>query len=111
MFPFIFANCGFYAQHYEGDVSELELYFVIVTNEYGEQREEELLPGGKEKRVTNDNVIQFIHLISNHRLNYQVQSSIASFFSAPVTKAYMFKVFASFPSTDSPSKFTFFAGV
>lgn len=59
-------------QHYEGDISELELYFVIVNNEYGEQKEEELLPGGKNLRVTNDNVIMFIHLVANHRLNFQV---------------------------------------
>ncbi|XP_073101038.1 E3 ubiquitin-protein ligase UPL6 isoform X3 [Elaeis guineensis] len=68
-----------FLKHYEGDVSELELYFVIVNNEYGEQREEELLPGGKEKRVTSDNVIQFIHLISNHRLNYQLRHQSSHF--------------------------------
>ncbi|CAL5346813.1 unnamed protein product [Camellia sinensis] len=44
-------------KHYEGDTSKLELYFVIVNNEYGEQTEEELLPGGKSIRVTNENVI------------------------------------------------------
>lgn len=60
-------------QHYKGDISELELYFVIVNNEYGEQTEEELVPGGRDLRVTNENVITFIHLISNHRLNYQVK--------------------------------------
>lgn len=59
-------------QHYEGDISELELYFVIVNNEYGEQTEEELIQGGKNIRVTNENVITFIHLVSNHRLNFQV---------------------------------------
>ena len=59
-------------QRYEGDISELELYFVIVNNEYGEQTQEELLPGGKNIRVTNENVITFIHLIANHRLNFQV---------------------------------------
>lgn len=59
-------------QHYKGDISELELYFVIVNNEYGEQTEEELLPGGKNLRVTNENVITFIHLVANHRLNFQV---------------------------------------
>lgn len=63
--------CG-HSQHYKGDISELELYFVIVNNEYGEQTEEELLPGGKNIRVTNENVITFIHLVANHRLNSQV---------------------------------------
>lgn len=62
-----------FLKHYEGDVSELELYFVIVNNDYGEQSEEELLPGGKDMRVTSDNVITFIHLIANHRLNFQIR--------------------------------------
>lgn len=65
-------NALFYLQRYKGDVSELELYFVIVNSEYGEHAEEELEWGGKNKRVTNDSVIRFIHLVANHRLNYQV---------------------------------------
>ncbi|MQL88230.1 hypothetical protein Taro_020781 [Colocasia esculenta] len=60
-------------KHYEGDISELELYFVVVNNEYGEQTEDELLPGGKNIRVTNENVITFIHLVANHHLNYQIR--------------------------------------
>ncbi|KAJ4796995.1 ubiquitin protein ligase 6 [Rhynchospora pubera] len=68
-----------FLKHYEGDVSELELYFVIVNNEYGEQTEEELLPGGRNMRVTNDNVITFIHLVSNHRLNYQIRNQSSYF--------------------------------
>lgn len=59
-------------QRYGGDIAELELYFVIENNEYGEQAEEELLPDGKNKRVTNENVITYIHLVANHRLNFQV---------------------------------------
>ncbi|XP_058077263.1 E3 ubiquitin-protein ligase UPL6 isoform X2 [Magnolia sinica] len=68
-----------FLKHYEGDISELELYFVIVNNEYGEQTEEELLPGGKEMRVTNENVITFIHLIANHRLNFQIRHQSSHF--------------------------------
>lgn len=48
------------------------MYFVIVNNEFGEQTLEELIPGGKNIRVVNDNVITFIHLVANHRLNTQV---------------------------------------
>lgn len=62
-----------FLKRYKGDISELELYFVIVNNEYGEHAEEELRLGGKNIRVTNDNVIQFIHLVANHRLNYQIR--------------------------------------
>lgn len=68
-----------FLKHYEDDISELELYFVIVNNEYGEQTEEELLPGGKNMRVTNENVITFIHLIANHRLNFQIRQQSSHF--------------------------------
>ncbi|KAJ0092761.1 hypothetical protein Patl1_24814 [Pistacia atlantica] len=68
-----------FLKHFEGDISELELYFVIVNNEYGEQTEEELLPGGKNIRVTNENVITFIHLVSNHRLNFQIRQQSSHF--------------------------------
>ncbi|MCD9644904.1 E3 ubiquitin-protein ligase upl6 [Datura stramonium] len=68
-----------FLKHYEGDVSDLELYFVIVNNEYGEQTEEELLPGGKSIRVTNENVITFIHLVANHRLNFQIRQQSSHF--------------------------------
>lgn len=68
-----------FLKHYEGDVSDLELYFVILNNEYGEQTEEELLPGGKSTRVTNENVITFIHLVANHRLNFQIRQQSSHF--------------------------------
>lgn len=68
-----------FLKHYKGDIAELELYFVIVNNEYGEQIEEELLPGGKDIRVTNDNVIKFIHLIANHHLNSQIRQQSLHF--------------------------------
>ncbi|KAI8561897.1 hypothetical protein RHMOL_Rhmol04G0377700 [Rhododendron molle] len=47
-----------FLKRYEGDIAELELYFVIENNEYGEQTEEELLPGGKSTRVTNETIRQ-----------------------------------------------------
>ncbi|RXH71819.1 hypothetical protein DVH24_025320 [Malus domestica] len=68
-----------FLKRYKGDISELELYFVIVNNEYGEQTEEELLPGGKNLRVTNENVITFIHLVANHRLNFQIRQQSSHF--------------------------------
>ncbi|KAA8531179.1 hypothetical protein F0562_005907 [Nyssa sinensis] len=68
-----------FLKHHEGDLSELELYFVIVNNEYGEQTEEELLPGGKNMRVSNENVITYIHLVANHRLNFQIRQQSSHF--------------------------------
>ncbi|GLJ07012.1 hypothetical protein SUGI_0055420 [Cryptomeria japonica] len=66
-------------KHYEGDVSQLGLYFVSEDNEFGEQKEEELLPGGKDIQVTNGNLIMFIHLVANHRLNNQIRNQSSSF--------------------------------
>ncbi|VFQ60995.1 unnamed protein product [Cuscuta campestris] len=68
-----------FLKHYEGNLSDLELYFVVVNNEYGEQKEEELLTGGKSMRVTNENVITFIHLVANHRLNAQIREQSSHF--------------------------------
>jgi ubiquitin-protein ligase E3 C len=68
-----------FLKRYEDDLSELELYYVIVNNEYGEQTVEELLPGGKNMRVTKDNVITFTHLVANHRLNYQIREQSIHF--------------------------------
>ncbi|ESQ48207.1 hypothetical protein EUTSA_v10019984mg [Eutrema salsugineum] len=68
-----------FLKRYKGNISELELYFVILNNEYGERTEEELLPGGKDMRVTNENVITFIHLVSNHRLNFQIRQQSSHF--------------------------------
>ncbi|XP_075487964.1 E3 ubiquitin-protein ligase UPL6 [Primulina tabacum] len=68
-----------FLKHYQGDISELELYFVIVNDEYGKQTEDELLPGGKNLRVTNENVITFIHLVANHRLNFQIRQQSSHF--------------------------------
>ncbi|KAL8047463.1 hypothetical protein ABFX02_07G002000 [Erythranthe guttata] len=68
-----------FLKHYGGQVSELELYFVIINNEYGEAKEEELRPGGKNIQVTNENVITFIHLVANHRLNIQIRPQSSHF--------------------------------
>ncbi|KAI3687054.1 hypothetical protein L1987_80744 [Smallanthus sonchifolius] len=70
--------CGCILQRY-GDLAELELYFVIVNNEFGEQTTEELIPGGKNIRVVNDSVITFIHLVANHRLNTQIRQQSSHF--------------------------------
>ncbi|KAG2271734.1 hypothetical protein Bca4012_073965 [Brassica carinata] len=68
-----------FLKRYKGNIAELELYFVILNNEYGERTEEELLQGGKDMRVTNENVITFIHLVSNHRLNFQIRQQSSHF--------------------------------
>ena len=68
-----------FLKNYDGDVSQLGLCFVCGNNEYGEQNEEEMLPGGKDMQVTNENVISFIHILANHSLNNQINNQISSF--------------------------------
>ncbi|KAH7436454.1 hypothetical protein KP509_05G020700 [Ceratopteris richardii] len=62
-----------FLKRYEGDLAQLGLYFVIENNEYGEQVQVELLPGGKDLQVSNDNVLIYIHLVANYRLNVQIR--------------------------------------
>jgi hypothetical protein len=59
-------------QHYEGDVVDLGLFFSVENNELGEMAETELIPGGRDIPVTNENKIKYIYLVANHRLNLQV---------------------------------------
>ncbi|KAK4794782.1 hypothetical protein SAY86_012776 [Trapa natans] len=68
-----------FLKNYKGNLSELELYFVIVNNEYGELREEELVPNGKDQRVTNENAIAFVRLVANQRLNLQIRQQSVHF--------------------------------
>ncbi|GLT58392.1 hypothetical protein SLA2020_312880 [Shorea laevis] len=68
-----------FLKNYEGDISDLELYFMIENNENGEQREEKLVPGGENLRVTKDNVIEYIYLVCNYRLNFQIQKQSSHF--------------------------------
>lgn len=59
-------------------MSQLAVYFVVMDNEYGEQTEVELLTGGRDIQVTNENVIKYIHLVAHHRLNTQVIFHLSS---------------------------------
>jgi ubiquitin-protein ligase E3 C len=50
-----------------------------MDNEYGEQTEVELLTGGRDIQVTNENVIKYIHLVAHHRLNTQIHQQSLHF--------------------------------
>lgn len=64
---------------YEGDVSDLGLDFTVVNNEIGEAQMEELKPGGKDMLVTNQNRIEYIHLMADYRLNRQMRQHCNAF--------------------------------
>jgi ubiquitin-protein ligase E3 C len=59
------------------NVENLELNFTVDINEFGETRSVELKCGGKEIAVTNDNKIEYIHLLADYKLNRQVKLSTA----------------------------------
>lgn len=52
----------------EPDVSENNIPFSLSVDTFGEVKEVELLPGGTNIQVTNDNRLEFIRLCAQHRL-------------------------------------------
>ncbi|XP_065569071.1 ubiquitin-protein ligase E3C-like isoform X2 [Artemia franciscana] len=68
-----------YLRDYKGDVSELELDFTIVTQEFGDTRTVELKPGGSSISVTSANRIEYIYLVADYKLNKQIQLQCAAF--------------------------------
>ncbi|XP_047531021.1 ubiquitin-protein ligase E3C [Vanessa atalanta] len=65
--------------HRRADVPDLGLDFTIVSDELGEQRIEELKPGGANIPVTAENRIEYIHLVADYKLNRQIRSQCNAF--------------------------------
>lgn len=59
-------------KNYKGDVSDLGLDFSVITCELGTNIMEELKTNGSNIPVTNNNRIEYIHLMSDYKLNKQV---------------------------------------
>jgi len=51
------------------EIEGLGLSFEVTLGEGVAMRTVELLPGGRSKQVTKDNVIQYVHLVAHQRLN------------------------------------------
>lgn len=80
---------------YEGDVSELGLYFTIVCDELGETREEDLKPNGSNIPVTSANRLEYIQLMADFKLNKQIRKQCMAFRQGlsnvlPIQWLYMF---------------------
>lgn len=60
-------------KNYDGDVVDLGLDFTIVIDEFGQTRVEELKPNGSNITVTNQNRIEYIHLMADYKLNVQIR--------------------------------------
>ncbi|KAM3967776.1 LOW QUALITY PROTEIN: ubiquitin-protein ligase E3C [Aphomia sociella] len=65
--------------HRRRDVPDLGLDFTVVSDELGEQRIEELKPGGANIPVTAENRIEYIHLVADYKLNRQIRSQCVAF--------------------------------
>lgn len=66
-------------RNYPGEVSDLCLSFTVVDSIYGDNREVELKPGGRDTSVTNENAIEYIHRVADYRLNQQVKAVCRAF--------------------------------
>lgn len=64
----------------EGELDDLGLYFVMTEQfGYGEKREVELTPGGKDRAVTRANHIEYIYCVADYYLNRQISRQCRAF--------------------------------
>lgn len=63
----------------EKEIEDLGLTFEITLGERSSMHTRELLPGGRTKQVTKQNVIQYVHLVSHQRLNVEGAVQTRSF--------------------------------
>ncbi len=68
-----------YLKTYDGDVQDLGLDFTIVSEEIGQAQVEEMKPGGSTIPVTNENRIEYIHLVADFKLNRQIKAQCNAF--------------------------------
>ncbi|XP_047985069.1 ubiquitin-protein ligase E3C [Leguminivora glycinivorella] len=77
--PALYRGLLMLKSHRRQDVPDLGLDFTIVSDELGEQRIEELKPGGANIPVTSENRIEYIHLVADYKLNRQIRSQCNAF--------------------------------
>ncbi|KZC11880.1 Ubiquitin-protein ligase E3B [Dufourea novaeangliae] len=66
-------------KHYKGDVRQLELTFSLDEDVLGKIVTHELIPGGRAVPVTNENKINYIHLMAHFRMHMQIKDQTAAF--------------------------------
>ena len=77
--PVVYKNLLYLKDLKLGNVEDLGLNFSVDTNEFGETRTVELKPGGRDIPVTNDNKIEYIHLLADFKLNKQINDQVLAF--------------------------------
>ena len=68
-----------YIKHYSGDVSELDLTFSFDQDMMGQIVTHELVPGGRGVAVTDENKINYMHLVARFRMHTQIRDQTAAF--------------------------------
>ncbi|CAH2073384.1 unnamed protein product, partial [Iphiclides podalirius] len=68
-----------YIKHFQGDISSLELTFSVDEERLGEIVTHELVPGGKAIPVTNENKINYIHMMAHFRMHTQIKDQTNAF--------------------------------
>uniref|UniRef100_A0A8D8W1E3 Ubiquitin-protein ligase E3B n=1 Tax=Cacopsylla melanoneura TaxID=428564 RepID=A0A8D8W1E3_9HEMI len=68
-----------YIKHYPGDVTDLDLTFSVDEDVMGRLVTHELTPGGKVIPVTNQNKINYIHLMAHFRMHTQIKHQTSAF--------------------------------
>jgi len=61
------------------DVEDLALNFTLMENDFGQSQIIELIPGGQNIPVTNENKIRYIATMANYKLNVQIKHQSAAF--------------------------------
>lgn len=64
---------------FDGDVRDLSLTFSVTEDDLGEQREVDLIPGGRNLDVTSHNKYRYVHLMANYYLNVRTQAQSQAF--------------------------------
>ncbi|XP_067010981.1 ubiquitin-protein ligase E3B isoform X2 [Anabrus simplex] len=68
-----------FIKHHQGDVQDLDLTFSVDEDCLGKFVTHELVPGGKAIPVTNENRINYIHLMAHFRMHTQIKDQTAAF--------------------------------
>jgi len=63
----------------EDTIADLCLFFIVSDNILGESRTIELKPNGAAIQVTKSNLIEYIHLMADYRLNRQIRVHFRNF--------------------------------
>ncbi|KAK6625595.1 hypothetical protein RUM43_005894 [Polyplax serrata] len=68
-----------FIKHHQGDIQDLDLTFSVDEDYLGKIVTHELVPGGRAIPVTNENKINYIHLMSHFRMHTQIKDQTTAF--------------------------------